>query len=396
MCIKTLIVTRQFYDEQHKIGKASEGNTVIVSNLCRSMQSEIDLDIFAYSQLSKELELGYARLLSNQYFGFIRGLFNKNIISTLLRGEGLYGIYATLIAENCKRYIRKNSYDIVNIHDLSRTNLKILQWCSDNHKRCVLTLHIYIGKKPSQFSVYEDMHAREIVAFTQTNVPIIVVSSGMKKRIIADFPNINQKRIIVIPNGTAIKEKSHLLKKLPNGKVKTLLCIGSITERKNQIQIIHALAKMNIEQLKKIRVIFIGADRLNGLLQREIERCGIEGVAEYVGEVEHSKISLYYEKANAVISASINEAFGLTFIEGYCHGLPAVFPRNIDAFDELYSTDVAVAIDNLNDSSIIEAICRVCKTNWNKDLIMKYAKKFDIRTVAKNYVDTYYRIFREE
>ena len=53
------------------------------------------------------------------------------------------------------------------------------------------------------------------------------------------------------------------------------LCIGTVSERKNQIQIVNAVKLMNEEERKALQIVFLGEDD-KGMLRQEISNTNYE------------------------------------------------------------------------------------------------------------------------
>lgn len=97
---------------------------------------------------------------------------------------------------------------------------------------------------------------------------------------------------------------------------------------------------------------------------------------------------------NALVS--IDEGFGLSFIEGFKHGLPAVSFSDLDAIPDIYDPKVMILADERTDKCLAKAIEKLCHINWDCSYIKDYAKKFSYEKMADNYRSIYRDILNEE
>ena len=73
------------------------------------------------------------------------------------------------------------------------------------------------------------------------------------------------------------------------------------------------------------------------------------------------ELALIYSAADVVTSLSYQETFGLTIVEGFACGTPAVVYDNT-ALPELVDSDTGLVVETGNMERLAEAIRQVCKT----------------------------------
>lgn len=401
--MKLLIVVPSFYDDRLP-KKIKTGLAIFVGELCSCFSEKSNVFVTGYPL--RNMDLGYTNLISTRGSGLIRYIRLLDIID-MLKGfitNGKQWGYRTVLREETKMlfykalarkfayYLEQNPYDIVAFHDLTPGNLEVLKKCKENGIKCIVTLHLYVGNNSElKEKLYCEQVERERYLFEETNFPVTVVSSGLKRRILEDYNSVSSGRITVIPNGTRLSRIELEEVNSRGDEQKLFLCIGTISDRKNQLQLLHALKYLSDDIRVQVKILFIGVDQLNGRLQKDIVQGGYEDVAEYVGAVEHEKMALYFKRAFAIISTSLNEAFGLTFIEGFSNGVPAIFFDDLDAVDELYVPDAVELIRGKECHDIALAITAMVNKKWDRDKIRKHAFRFDIRDVAAHYEEIYRR-----
>lgn len=398
-----LLVVPSFYDKNYKyFNKSKVGQPVIVGNICRNFSNSVKVNILITGKPTKSVKLSYANVLSTSFVRLISNFRLKYLKTIKFRGglmKWAKSVYTFLMCKQTEVYLKNNTYDLVAIHDFTESNMEVLRLCQSFGIKSVVTLHIYIGSTHNCLNnSYKSLTKREEFLIEKTNVPITVVSTGLKKRILQDYSYIDPDRIAVIPNGTDFTQSENTTVyscklKEKFGSKKLFLCIGTIGERKNQIQLLKALNLLDDNIRAQIKVLFIGTDMLNGKLQKMIIDEKLTDVAVYIGALSHKELEEYYHNAYAVISTSLNEAFGLTFIEGFCFGIPSIFFYDIDSAEDLYFSDGVVMIKNKDDASIAYAITEALNKSWNNEKIKIYSKKFNISEIVKLYENEYKSIF---
>lgn len=393
--MKVLFVVHSIYDkDHHALKKNKVGNAIIVGDILRNFTREFSTDCIITEVPVGGANLGYCRLISTATFELARYLRPKDLevlmhITSLKKM--LKELFARAVVRKSDNLLNKEAYDLVCIHDFSPTNMELLKLCIKKKIKCIVTLHLYVGNdtKIGDQNLIQ-LRTRERFLVEETNVPITVVGKGMKRRILGDYKNVPPERITVIPNGTYLPELTLNADDRPEyTERKTFLCVGTVGLRKNQLQLLHSLDYLDPQIRKQIRILFIGNDGLSGQLQQEIQDGQYADVAEYMGGMQHEELMQYYQKSYAVISTSLNEAFGLIFIEGFACGVPAVFFDDIDAVEELYTPEAVELIHGKECRDIAQAITVAVGKQWDKVKIRAYAEKFDIKRISARYEALY-------
>lgn len=125
----------------------------------------------------------------------------------------------------------------------------------------------------------------------------------------ADYPNIPSSYKYTIVNGSSFIDRAVM-----TDSRKNILCIGTVSERKNQIQIVNAVKLMNEEERKALQIVFLGEDD-KGMNRQEISNANCGEALLFAGKVTLKEMETYYQNAFGTITTSYNEGFGLTVIE---------------------------------------------------------------------------------
>lgn len=335
----------------------------------------------------------------------------KNLwLKDIKRGVSLFFKYPQNFKERAKcvyfsfnkgfirKIIKEYKPDIVHIHGIGQTTLPYIEVCEEMNIAYIVTLHGLIGLDDSvKVPVWDKELEKEfLIKADQKSIPVTVISTGMKRRIEEKYLKHMAQNIYVVCNGTRIPivdkvinvESINLRKlyKIKDGE-KIIVVIGTLCERKNQIQIIRSLA------LKKLttpcRVFLCGTDSTNGAIQKEIQKLGLDRTIHLMGFVPQFKITQILEQADLNIVASQDEGFGLSIIEAYNHGVPTVMFSDLDAFTDLYSPETIERVDKRDDNALAEAIEKALQKKWNKSLIKRFGKQFSLERMSKRYLMEY-------
>jgi glycosyltransferase involved in cell wall biosynthesis len=105
-----------------------------------------------------------------------------------------------------------------------------------------------------------------------------------------------------------------------------------------------------------------------------------------------------YSHANAVISTSRQETFGLTLAEGMACGTPAI-AYNTTALPELITPNTGIVVEQGDIDGLAQAIMTICNNGKEhyKDVCRQHAlKHFDKTTCFEKYIKLYNEILNKK
>lgn len=280
--------------------------------------------------------------------------------------------------------------DIVNFHGIGRLMQTCIKVCINKKIPYVYTDHLFIGN--ANIQGYDKNKEWEKEVYNIPDLKVIAVSSGMKTKILQNYPNILSENITVIKNGTdfiAEWKDSDLIKKYDLENKKVLLCVGTINYRKNQCQIVQAFQLLPNSIQDKIKVIFCGKDSVNGLLQKCIADSGLQDKLIYAGAVSSENMKKYYSIADGLIMPSYAEGLSIAALETIAYGLPVIMFSDSECADDLFDEKVVCFAKERTDYSLSEAIKDWYEKDWDKEYIIGYSKYFTMERVAEDYIKYY-------
>jgi glycosyltransferase involved in cell wall biosynthesis len=169
---------------------------------------------------------------------------------------------------------------------------------------------------------------------------IIVPSNFVKKQLLKHY-QMPENKIVVIYEGansnikyqiSNIKKTNQILKKY---KIKKpfLLYVGNIYPHKNLERLILAVKKLN--SLNTSLVIVAARDVFFQRLKKTIKRLKAESLVKLTGHLSDRELKTLYSQAEAFVSPSLMEGFGLPGLEAMMSDCPVVCSK-IPTFQEIY------------------------------------------------------------
>lgn len=288
--------------------------------------------------------------------------------------------------------IERINPDIANFHGIGALMQRCIEVCHRKNVPYVYTDHLFIGSK-SNFIGYDTNIELEKQVYNIPDIKVIAVSSGMKRKILENFPHILSDDICVIKNGTdfqAIREKGDLQQRYSLESKKVLLCVGTLNHRKNQCQIVRAFKLLPHFVQENLKVIFCGKDRMNGELQKEISNAGLQESLIYAGTVSSAEMKKYYSVADGLIMSSYAEGLSVAALEAIAYGLPVIMFQDSECAEDLNDDKVVCFAKERTDLSLAQAITMWYEKKWEKEYIIKCSEYFTMERVADDYIK-YYR-----
>lgn len=261
-----------------------------------------------------------------------------------------------------RKQIQKEKPDIVHIHGIGTITESYIRICEEMKVRYTVTLHGLIGLNDSVSApAYEKQIERDfLIKAEKNNIPISVISSGMKARIEEKYLGKKANNITVITNGTKksdendtkfIREEGTLTQEKfqeyysdclkqndlypklsdtyaylqyskKNGK-KILFFVGNITKNKNQMQAVEILK--NTKVFENILLVLWGREVDNGEVRKKIAEYQLHKNVILGGF--NDRMDIFWKFCDVNLFLSLNDGFGLPIVDGYMHGVPCVTLR---------------------------------------------------------------------
>ena len=202
-----------------------------------------------------------------------------------------------------------------------------------------------------------------------------------------EWANKFSNNVIKIHNGVDVS-KFNILSENSNSSNKTILCVAALTKFKRQKLLIDAVSKMN-----NVNLILIG----DGENKKEILEYGHNILANSfkLFSVPYNEIKKYYAMCDVFSLPSINEPFGIVYLEAMSMNLPIVAPDDSSRREIIGDAGLFCDVENVSeyantltnalniDWSDIPRNRAVLNFSWDK-ISIEYKKLFNNLTSNSN------------
>ena len=394
-------------DEYREFSRSKTGLGYITYKIVDFISNNnVDMYVLTQSAITDEKIIGKIHIVRRKWPDILKNIKPQYIIQGLktLKDTGCKGlsklnnIFYFCASGYVEAVIRQLKPDVVHIHTITYYSLGYLMACVRTNVPFLVTLHGLSSLNPSIFdSEKRKKLEKDFLKLAQEkNIPVTVISTGVKKRIEQQIVGKPCHNISVITNGTAI-DISHITSNIrqkhsisPHKKI--LLCVGNVSINKNQYQVLDAYTHFSDEIKKDFVLLFIGRDNPNNPISGIIHKYGLDKDVIFIGAVPNKEMDQYYKEAYGNILASISEGFGLSIIESFAYGVPSVCFSDIDATEDIYDDRVMITVDERSDQALANAIEKLCYKDWDREYIINHAQKFSLDAMAENYIKYYSKV----
>lgn len=341
---------------------------------------------------SKEKIVKNVNILENKYSKVLKSLNIETLIFLLktvkhtlnLKESNLRNKLSIILKSTYLSYFKKLiedlNPDIIHIHGVTCSTFPFIVAALNSNKPLVVTLH-GLNMNLTQDIDQRDFEQETISYLNKRGISITVVGSGMKQTILDNCIIKTPELITTVNDGVDassftfsynkedIKSKFRLSK-----KDKVVLYVGSLTENKNQIILLETLRIMSKEELKNIKVFFIGMGPQFNFLKQKIKDYSLTNNAFLVGQVDINELSKYYTIANVTVLLSKEEGFGRPIIESYVFGVPVIAFSDLAAVNDLYEKNSLFKVEERSANSVYKMLKLVLDRDFDKEQIIKLGR----------------------
>ena len=199
----------------------------------------------------------------------------------------------------------------------------------------LVTFHtLGLIKMQSRAGEVEQLERPVVESEVMASADRIIAFSPHERDAMARLYGADAAKVSLVPCGVDLSVFRPLDQKMVRDRLglngeKILLYVGRVEPLKGLDLLVETAAQMDSED--GVRVIVVGAD-VNG--DREMDRVkllakerDLEGQIDFVGQVDHKELPLYYNAADVCVVPSYYESFGLVALESMACGTPVVATR---------------------------------------------------------------------
>jgi glycosyltransferase involved in cell wall biosynthesis len=198
-------------------------------------------------------------------------------------------------------------------------------------------------------SFLRDRILRIVERWTGFLVDKWICNSESAKKTLTEKCGISSERIIVIYNGVEYPETIIDITSRSN----TVLTVANVSERKGYIDYLNTIEKVHLV-MPTVEFIFVGRDDMNGKLQVEIKKMGLDGVVRYDGY--QKDLSLLYSSASIfVLPSKSSEGCPTSILEAHSFGVP-VIAYKVDGIPEIVDDSVDGYLYDIDNQAMHQGI----------------------------------------
>lgn len=430
--MKVMIIAPYIYDDNIiEFTKNKTGFGIMVQNIVSSV-AELENVVLLTRVITKEKNEKNFKILSHTWGQFFS---NAKLKDWLIGIKAFFAngvtvkdkarhVFYEVDGGYVRKQIQKEKPDIVHIHGIGTITESYIRICEEMKVRYTVTLHGLIGLNDSVSApAYEKQIERDfLIKAEKNNIPISVISSGMKARIEEKYLGKKANNITVITNGTKksdendtkfIREEGTLTQEKfqeyysdclkqndlypklsdtyaylqyskKNGK-KILFFVGNITKNKNQMQAVEILK--NTKVFENILLVLWGREVDNGEVRKKIAEYQLHKNVILGGF--NDRMDIFWKFCDVNLFLSLNDGFGLPIIEGYMHGVPCVTFEDLDATQDLYYPEAMLKAKDRSNESVTDTLKIALDKNWKYEEIIEIGNMFSIDIMSEKYVNWY-------
>jgi glycosyltransferase involved in cell wall biosynthesis len=236
---------------------------------------------------------------------------------------------------------------------------------------------------PSQFASH---YARFMIGRALVKASLVMTVSKASKRDLLGFFDVDEAKILVIPNGIdpsmtreLTAEEIERVRRRFQIAGRTALFVGNIKPHKNVERLIAAFAKVREDPAFDDLTLIVVGDEISKYpsLRRTVERHRVRAQVRFFGYVPEMTLVALYRAADVFVFPSLYEGFGFPPLEAMANGTPVVTSK-ISSLPEVVG-DAALTVDPYNVDEIADAMKRILTDPvLRKELVASGRKRSDL------------------
>lgn len=187
-------------------------------------------------------------------------------------------------------------------------------------------------------------------------------------------------KVYVIPNGVHVNAFGSS-KRIENKEYKLILSVGALTSFKR-----HELTIKAVSKLPKAKLVILGSGEEYKNLKKLAD--ALLGERYEILAVPYNKVKEYYHQADLFVLPSLEEPFGIVYLEAMASNLPIVAPDDAPRREIIANAGIYCDVENADEYA--RCIKKALNTDF-KTIPLSRAKYFDWSLVC----DKYKTVFEE-
>ena len=249
--------------------------------------------------------------------------------------DGLYAELPEFLAQlNSFREEEGIEYDVVHSH------YWLSGWIGRELSRSLNVPHIItfhtlgLIKMQSRAGEVEQSERLVVEREVMSTADRVIAFSSHERDAMARLYGADQSKVSLVPCGVDLSvfcpiDQETVRNQLGLNGEKIVLYVGRVEPLKGLDLLVETAAQLDSED--EVRMMVVGADVNGGQEMDRVKQLAkerdLEGRIEFVGQVDHMELPLYYNAADVCVVPSYYESFGLVALESMACGTPVVATR---------------------------------------------------------------------
>ena len=221
---------------------------------------------------------------------------------------------------------------------------------------------------------------------------LVVVPSRYSAEVAADAYGIPRAKIAVVPEPIDLAAWQRLFAQAPPrpSSRPTVLAVARAYPRKRLIDLVEAAALLR-GRLADVEVRIVGDGPESPWLRTRSAALGLTRTVTFLGEVSRSALAAEYARADCFCLPTVQEGFGLVFVEAMAAGLPVVAPRAAAVPEVVLDGLTGVLVSPRQPDELAAALARLLLDDALRKELGEAgrarAQTFDLAPVARGFLE---------
>lgn len=268
--------------------------------------------------------------------------------------------------------------------------------------KSVVTIHDLIFLRyPEFFPFIDRMTYKKKFSYAGKNADMVIAICEQTKKDLIELLGVDEKKILVhyqscdpiFYTERPFSSQQELMRKY-HFERPFILCVGAFEERKNQLRLIEAFAKVSAQIEQDLVLIGNGKQYLEEC-KKKLEELKLSHRVRFLSGISYDELPLFYQTADLFCFPSHFEGFGLPIVEALFSKTPVITSFG-SCFPESAGPD-SVYIDPLSVSDIADKIIKVLSDVSLQETMVsrghEFVQKFHRQEVNRKLLECYARLF---
>jgi glycosyltransferase involved in cell wall biosynthesis len=153
------------------------------------------------------------------------------------------------------------------------------------------------------------------------------------------------------------------------------VCVGHLTDLKNQSVLIRALAEVTRRGGVPPRLVLVGEGPNKDRLKHEAERLGVQEQVHLVGQKPHAEVPDWIGAADWLMLSSTSEGWPTVYFEAMACGRPVLTSNVSSARDAVCRNDYGLVVEPNTPEAFADALVRAQARPFDAAVIRAYAER---------------------